>query len=199
MSFIEAMQKRYTTKNYDARKKIAPKKIEELKEILRLSPSSINSQPWRFTFVSDMETRERLSKVSWLNTDRILNCDTVVVFSRIDSISRFEQQIERELPEGAVNYYKEFIKPWPEAQIKTWFDRQVYLSLGVLLSACANMDIDATPMEGIEPGNYDRILNLEEYATLVAVAIGHRTEDDFNQPHLKPKSRMDLERIVETI
>lgn len=199
MSFVKAMQQRYTTKNYDASKKIPPEKIEELKEILRLSPSSINSQPWRFTFVSDKETRERLSKVSWLNTDRILNCDTVVVFSRIDSIPRFEQQIEREIHKGAVDYYKEFIKPWPEAQIKSWFDRQVYLSLGVLLSACAEMGIDATPMEGIEPENYDKILNLSEYATIVAVAIGHRTEDDFNQPHKKPKSRMDLEKVVTTI
>ncbi|MFS4447069.1 nitroreductase family protein [Maribacter sp. 2307UL18-2] len=199
MSFVKAMQQRYTTKNYDASKKITPKKIEELKEVVRLSPSSINSQPWRFTFVSDKETKERLSKVSWLNTDRILNCDTVVVFSRIDSISRFEEQIERELPKGAVGYYKEFIKPWPESRIKSWFDRQVYLSLGVLLSACANMGIDATPMEGIEPEKYDEILDHNDYAAIVAVAIGHRTEDDFNQPHLKPKSRMDLDRIVETI
>lgn len=193
------MQQRYTTKHYDANKKINATKIEELKEILRLSPSSINSQPWRFTFVSDPLTKERLSKVSWLNTERILHCDTVVVFSRIDTIARFEAQIERELPKGAVGYYKEFIKPWPEEQIKAWFDRQVYLSLGVMLSACAEMGIDATPMEGIEPENYDEILQQDGYATLVAVAIGHRTEDDFNQPHLKPKSRMDIDRVVKSM
>lgn len=199
MSFIQSMQQRYTTKNYDASKKIAPQQIAELKEILRLSPSSINSQPWKFTFVSDTATKERLSKVSWLNTERIQNCDTLVVFSRIDSISLFEAQIERELPEGAVGYYKEFIKPWPAAQIKSWFNRQVYLSLGILLSACAEMGIDATPMEGIEPENYDQILGQTDYATLVAVAIGYRTEDDFNQPHKKPKSRMALEQVVTTI
>ncbi|WP_231862345.1 nitroreductase family protein [Nonlabens marinus] len=31
---------------------------------MRLSPSSINSQPWKFTFVSDRETIEKLSKHS---------------------------------------------------------------------------------------------------------------------------------------
>ena len=56
MSFINAMQERYTTKVYDETKKIDPKHIEELKESLRLSPSSINSQPWKFTFVSDQDT-----------------------------------------------------------------------------------------------------------------------------------------------
>ncbi len=52
MSFLESMQTPYTTNKYDASKKIEPSKIQELKAILRLSPSSINSQPWKFTVVS---------------------------------------------------------------------------------------------------------------------------------------------------
>ncbi len=199
MSFIETMEQRYTTKKYDASKKIEKNKIEELKRILQLSPSSINSQPWKFTFVSDKDTKQRLSEVSWLNTSKVLDCDTVLVFSRIDNIALFEEQIERELPKGAVDYYKEFIKPWSDEQIKAWFDRQVYLALGVLLSACANMGIDATPMEGIEPANYDKILGQSEYASIVAAAIGYRDEDDFNQPNKKPKSRMSIEKVIETI
>jgi len=199
MSFLQKMQQRYTTKKYDSTKKIANQKIEELKEILRLSPSSINSQPWKFTFISDAEVKKKLSKVSWVNTEKILDCDSVVVFSRLDSLAAFEAQIEKELPKGAVDYYKEFIKPMPEAEIKSWFDRQVYLSVGVLLSACAEMGIDATPMEGIEPENYDKILGNTEHATIVAVAIGHRDSDDFNQPSKKPKSRRTLNDVIEVI
>ena len=45
MSFIKSMQNRYTTKKYNVTKKIENEKIKELKEILQLSPSSINSQP----------------------------------------------------------------------------------------------------------------------------------------------------------
>lgn len=182
MSFLTAMQERYTTKKYNDSKKIDSQHIEDLKEIVRLSPSSINSQPWRFTFVSDQETKEKLSKVSWLNTEKVTDCDTVVVFSRIDSPELFEKQIEEELPKGAVDYYKEFIKPKPNAEIKAWFDKQVYLAIGILLSACAEMDIDSTPMEGIEPDNYDKILGIKNYKTLAAVAIGYRDEEDKNQP-----------------
>ncbi|WP_317048189.1 nitroreductase family protein [Flavivirga eckloniae] len=156
MSFLKSMQNRYTTKKYDNTKRIEEGKIKELKEILQLSPSSINSQPWKFTFVSDNNTKQKLSNVSWLNTNKVLDSDTVVVFSRINNIDVFETQIENELPEGAVNYYKEFIKPQTDEQIKAWFDRQVYLALGVFLSACAEMGIDATPMEGVEPENYDK-------------------------------------------
>ncbi|PTX59423.1 nitroreductase/dihydropteridine reductase [Kordia periserrulae] len=199
MSFLTAMEERYTTKKYNASKKIDSQYIEELKEILRLSPSSINSQPWRFTFVSDQETKEKLSKVSWLNTEKVTDCDTVVVFSRIDSPELFEKQIKAELPKGAVDYYKEFIKPKPAAEIKAWFDKQVYLAIGILLSACAEMGIDSTPMEGIEPDNYDKILGIENYKTLAAVAIGYRDEEDKNQPSKNPKSRRDLEKVVKTV
>lgn len=188
MSFINAMQERYTTKVYDETKKIDPKHIEELKESLRLSPSSINSQPWKFTFVSDQDTKEKLSKVSWINTEKVTKSDTVVVFSRVDDLSLFEEQIKRELPQGMVDYYNENLKPLPKEQITAWFDKQVYLSVGVLLSACAVMGIDATPMEGIEPANYDKIIGNDGYATLVAVAIGYRDEEDFNQPSKNQES-----------
>ncbi|NMH89673.1 nitroreductase family protein [Flavivirga algicola] len=199
MSFIEAMQHRYTTKKYDASKKIENQKIEALKKILHLSPSSINSQPWKFTFVSDSDIKKKLSEVSWLNTNKVLDSDTVVVFSRINNIALFEKQIEEGLPKGAVDYYKEFIKPQSEEQIKAWFGKQVYLALGVLLSACAEMGIDVTPMEGIEQKNYDTILNQTDYSTLVAVAIGYRDQDDFNQPSKNPKSRRDINKVIETI
>ena len=76
---------------------------------------------------------------------------------------------------------------------------QVYLSLGVLLSACAQMEIDSTPMEGIEIAKYDAILNNEKYTTLFAVAIGVRDDNDFNQPKLKPKSRLNFEEILDVI
>ncbi|KEZ94675.1 nitroreductase family protein [Nonlabens ulvanivorans] len=199
MSFINAMQERYTTKQYDSSKKIDGDTINQLKEILRLSPSSINSQPWKFTFVSDQDTKEQLSKVSWINTSKVVDCDTLVIFSRIDNLDLFERQIESELPKGAVDYYKENVKPQPVEQTKAWFDKQVYLALGVFLSACADMGIDATPMEGLEPKNYDKILGQSDYATLVAVAIGYRDQDDFNQPSKNPKSRIALDQVIESI
>jgi len=199
MSFLSAMQNRYTTKKYDSSKKIKNIEIEALKQILHLSPSSINSQPWKFTFVSDSITKQKLSKVSWINTEKVLDSDTVIVFSSIDSIPMFEKQIEAELPQGAVNYFKEFVKPKSEQEIKAWFDKQVYLALGVLLSACAEMGIDATPMEGIEPENYDKVLNHKDYATIVAVAIGYRDKEDSNQPDKKPKSRRAIDSVIEVV
>jgi nitroreductase/dihydropteridine reductase len=198
-SFLQAMQNRYTTKNYNPNKKISSDTIEELKEILRLTPSSINCQPWKFTFIQDTETKKKLSEISWINTQKVIDCDTLVVFSRFDNLDKLEKQIETELPESAYDYYKNKMKDQAPEDIKIWMAKQVYIALGVFLSACAEIGIDSTPMEGIEPENYDKVLNQTDYATLCAVAIGYRTEDDFNQPSLKPKSRIALDKIITTI
>jgi nitroreductase/dihydropteridine reductase len=196
MSFVKVMQERYTTKVYNPNKKIDAKDINELQEVLLLTPSSINSQPWKFTFVRDQELKEKLSLESFSNSQKVIDCDTVVVFSRIDNLDLFEQQIQEEVSQGAANYYREFIKTKNDEEIKTWVSKQVYLSMGVFLSACASMGIDATPMEGINPNGYDRTLEQDNYATLAIVAIGYRDENDFNQPNKIPKSRIDANKIL---
>lgn len=199
MHFLNAMQNRYTTKQYDANKQLTSDKVEALKEILRLSPSSINSQPWQFTFVSDPAVKNKLSEASFHNKEKVQACDTVVVFKRINNVEQFEKELLAKLPEGAQGYYQQHLKPLDEKQIKAWFERQVYLSLGVFLSACANMEIDATPMEGIAPTDYDTILGQTDYTTVVAVAIGCRDQNDFNQPSKNPKTRRDLQQVITTI
>ncbi|SHJ20063.1 nitroreductase family protein [Flavobacterium terrae] len=196
MDFLTLAQKRYTTKKYNADEKLSEDLINKLKSILQLSPSSINSQPWHFTFVSNPEIKEELANASYFNAPKVLDSSYTVVFSAIDDLDKFEKQIEANLPEGAVGYYKQFIKPLPEHEIKAWLQHQVYLSLGYFLSACASLGIDSTPMEGIEKDKYRQILKLEDYQPLFAVAIGKRDANDANQPELKPKSRLLVDQII---
>lgn len=198
-SFLDAAQSRYTTKIYNASSKIDDATIAELKEIIRLSPSSINSQPWKFFFISDEKVKTDFAQVSFFNEPKVKNASHLVVFCVIDSVQGFEQQIHQNSIQGQIDYFNNHIKPLPEATIKAWMTNQVYLSLGFFLSACATMGIDSTPMEGIDKGGYSRILNLEGYTTLFAVAIGGRDAEDTNQPSVKPKSRMKLSDVVHSI
>ena len=199
MDFLDLMKRRYTTKKYNPSLKISVEDKEKLKQILRLTPASLNSQPWKFTFVSERSVREKLAKVSMHNAERIMECDTLVVFSRIDNIAYFEEQIERELPQRQKDYYYQILKPMPEDVVKHWFSRQLYISLGVFLSACMSMGIDSTAMECIEPNAYNEILGLENFYTDFAVCIGYRAEDDPNQLHIKAKSRVEVDKIVQSI
>ncbi|RTZ48345.1 NAD(P)H-dependent oxidoreductase (plasmid) [Chryseobacterium arthrosphaerae] len=196
MNFLDKMKNRYTVKKYNPQGKISDEQIEELKEILNLSPSSINSQPWNFIFVSDPELKKQLAEVSFINKEKVLDCSHLIIFQVLKNTADFEQQIEESLPEGNVNYYKNRVKIKGEDSVKSWLGHQVYLSLGVLLSACAAMGIDSTPMEGIEPEQYDDLLKNEKYETLFTVAIGQKDETDTNQPKFNPKSRLKAEKII---
>ncbi|MGC5746078.1 nitroreductase family protein [Chryseobacterium sp. NFX27] len=195
-NFLEQMKKRYTVKKYNPQEKIGAEQIAELKEILNLSPSSINSQPWNFIFVNKPELREQLAEASYFNREKVLDSSHIIVFQVIKNPGDFEKQIEENLPEGSVNYYRNMVKPNGEAAIRAWMGHQVYLSLGVLLSACAVMGIDSTPMEGIETEKYDGILKNDSYKTLFAVAIGKRDENDTNHPETTPKRRLKSEIVI---
>ena len=61
-----------------------------------------------------------------------------------------------------------------------WNKRQVYVALEQFLFSCALLGVDACPMEGIVPAEYDNILKLEGsgYKTVVALALGYRAATD---------------------
>lgn len=199
MSFLDKFEKRYSVKKYvknDKSKKIDQETLNQLKEILRLTPSSINSQPWKFVFVTDEQVKSKLASFSFFNQESIENCDCLVVFCVVDDILSFEKSLKVRVPERAISYYDQIVKPAGDKFIKSWFQKQVYLSLGVLLSACANMQIDSTPMEGIDIEKYNQLLNIKGYTALVVVTLGTRDLQDYNRLEVKPKSRCSKDEVI---
>ncbi|MEZ4799350.1 MAG: nitroreductase family protein [Flavobacteriales bacterium] len=195
-SFIELSKERYSTKKYKDSEVVSSEHIAELKEILRMTPSSINSQPWKFTFVSNSEIKSQLAKVSFFNEQKINEASHLVVFSVVDDLDVFEAQIQKHLPAGAVGYYQQFLKPKDQKEIKSWLEHQLYISLGFFLSACATMGIDSTPMEGIQSEAYASILKQDGYKPLFAVSIGYGHPEDPNHPTKRPKSRIPMDEVV---
>lgn len=195
MDFLQLAQNRYTTKHYSS-KRVSDSDIAKLKEILRLTPSSINSQPWQFVFISDEATKEAFAKVSFFNEERISQASHLVVFMANSALPSFEEKLAKASTEAGVGFYHKVQKPKGDVSLYAWMNNQVYISLVFFLSACASMGIDSTPMEGIINTEYDKLLNDSQYTTLFAVAIGYRDPEDSNQLHLQPKSRLPLEDVV---
>lgn len=199
MNILELIEKRYSTKKYNADKAIPKDKIEDLKEILRLSPSSINIQPWKFTFVQNPEIKARLASVSMHNTEKVNQAPLLVVFSAADDLVAFQKIVDSELQHARRDWYNQIRASKPEAELKIWLSQQVYIALGVGLTACAALGLDSTPMEGIESDKYRDILNMTAYKPLFTMAVGYASEDDFNRIEAIPKSRRPQESVVETI
>ena len=199
MNILELIQKRYTAKKYNADKAIPEEKIEALKEILRLTPSSINIQPWKFTFVQNPEVKAKLAAVSMHNEEKINQAQLLVVFSVADDLDAFQKVVENELPGARTNWYNQMKASMSEADLKIWLAKQVYIALGVGLTSSVAMGLDSTAMEGIESDKYMDILNMNEYKPLFAMAVGYGAEEDSNRLEVTPKSRRLLENVIETI
>ncbi len=195
MDFLHLAQTRYTTKKYNGQR-IAEEDIARLKEILRLAPSSINSQPWQFVFVSDEATKQAFAKVSMMNEEKINKASHLVVFMANSSLPSFEEKLSRATSPYALEFYQKQLKTKGDVALYSWINNQVYIALGVFLSACAAMGIDSTPMEGIQQAEYDKLLGDKDYTTLFAVAIGYRDAEDSNQLHLRAKTRLSAAEVV---
>lgn len=210
-------QKRHTVKTYDANKKIPAAQIEQVKSLLRFSPSSTNAQPWHFILASTDEGKNRIAKSTEqkypFNKNAILDASHVVVFcSKLDIEDDYLARVlNQEKLDGRfksdpkalsarmdagrkifINIHKHDYK-----DVQHWMDKQVYLNIGNFLLGVSALGIGATPMEGIDTKVLDEEFNLREqgYSSLVVIPLGyHDTQKDYNAN--LPKSRLPLDEIL---
>lgn len=214
MNIAEIASHRHTTKAFDPAKKIPADQVEQLRTLLRKSPSSVNSQPWHFIMASSEAGKTRLTAstkpASDYNSAKIQNASHVVVLCAqrdLDEahlarlIAQEEQDGRFPKPEGKtaqqngrsfyVGLHREKLNDLP-----AWMDRQVYIALGFLLLGAATLGIDACPIEGFDPALLDEELGLAEKGlrSVVMVALGYRSEADFNAA--LPKSRLPESVVI---
>lgn len=210
MDIIDALNWRYAVKKFDSTKKIPEAELEQLLEALRLSPSSYGLQPWKFIVISDQDTKEKLKPHSY-NQSQVADCSHLVVLCRVNNID--EAYIEKYIKSIAetrgqeveeLDGYKGMMsgallgheKP---CFLRNWANKQVYIALGNLLTSAALMNIDACPMEGFMPAEYDEILGLKEkgLSSVVVCPIGYRSpEDDYAKAK---KVRFSTDEVIERL
>lgn len=70
MDFLELVKQRHSVRNYESRP-IEPEKLEYILECVRLAPSAVNFQPWKFAVVTDPELLKQIKTVyarEWFQT-----------------------------------------------------------------------------------------------------------------------------------
>lgn len=214
MDIIKILEKRYSTKEFDATKKLSKEELEKVESLLQLSPSSTNIQPWHFIVASTKEGKERIAKSTKgafeFNERKVLDASAVVVFAtktdlteeyarhvldKEDQDGRYPEKEFKNMVYGGRKMFADIHK-YDLKDLQHWFEKQVYLNLGNFLLGLANLEIDAVAMEGFDAKIIDEEFNLREdgFSSVILVPIGHRAKSDFNAN--VPKSRLDKEEII---
>lgn len=188
---LDALRWRYATKQFDPRRKIPADQWAALEEALVLSPSSGGLQPRRFVVVTDPAVREKLLPASFGQT-QITEASHLVVFAAATDLTEADVDAHiartaeargatlesmagfRDMLVGGI------VKGKDLAGRQAWAARQAYIALGNLLTSSALLGIDACPMEGFLPAEYDSILGLAErgLTSVVVCTLGYRAASD---------------------
>ncbi|MBL9150372.1 MAG: NAD(P)H-dependent oxidoreductase [Phycisphaerae bacterium] len=203
---VRQLRWRYATKKFDASREIPADQWHAIEHSLVLAPSSFGLQPWKFIVVRDRALREKLRASSW-NQAQVTDASHLVVIARRspltrDDVSRHLEEVSklRGIPLESLSGYRSMIENFleqPGFNRDEWTARQAYVALGFLLATCAQLGVDACPMEGFDAKAYDDALELpaQRLRATVVAAVGFR---DANDPASKAsKVRFQNEHLVE--
>jgi len=209
---IKDLTWRHSTKKYDPSRKVSEEDLEVLYEAMRLSPSSINSQPWKFIVIKSDEAKERMNKTfankHQYNQPHVFDSTQIILFAHNPYYTRDDYSVVvdkgiedgRTKPENREAAFGSFafaeLNTDENGYTAPWTKAQLYIALGNTLHTLSRLKIDSTPLEGID---IDLVADefkteLDGYQCDVALAIGyHHPEEDYNAK--LPKSRLDKEKV----
>ncbi|MFN7991516.1 MAG: NAD(P)H-dependent oxidoreductase [Candidatus Micrarchaeia archaeon] len=191
MEFKDIVMERYATKKFDGRK-IDDKKFDELLDMIRHAPSSLNIQPWRIKIVTDQAVKERLRALAW-GQEQITTCSHLLVLCADTDLTALVDRLEADMkkagvPDENIKSYagmtRGFVSGMDAGKTLAWAQRQVYLALGNALNGAKSLGFDSCPMEGFDPSGFAKELGLpKNLVPTVLCPIGYAADKP------RPKSR----------
>ena len=206
---LEKLNWRYAVKTYDPTKKVSDADWKILEQSLTLAPSSFGLQPYKFVVVTDQSVKEKLKPAAW-GQSQITDASHLVVitYKKVLTDADVEHFVDRiaevrGAPRESLADYENVMKGSAKkavdgGYIETWNSRQAYIALGFLLETAALLEIDATPMEGFDPAQFNEILGLTDYSAVVLAAVGYRDVEKDWLANL-PKVRFPKEELIQNV
>lgn len=206
MNLNDILRWRYATKKFDPHRKLPADLVDSILESANLTATSYGLQPYQLVLLQDAEIQQQLVASSYSQRQVADASHVIVIAIRTDIDEDYIRQYlslkeqQQNLAPGSLQAYGDSmvraIMGMSEGQRLEWAARQAYLVMGTLLVACAVHQIDACPMEGFVPSEYNEKMKLSSrnlHAQLV-LPIGYRSTEDANQG--LPKVRRPLDEMV---
>ena len=208
MSLLEALKWRYATKKFDTSKVIPAEDIEKIKAGFNLSATSYGLQPVSLILVCNKSIQKELVPLS-MNQEQVAQASHIAIFcvkttleapyvvdyfERIKSIRKTDDKI---LASFRAHIIDSFEKKSTD-EIYFWAAKQAYLAMGNLLAVCADLRIDACPMEGFDPEAYDTYFDLKGKGlrSVLIMPMGYRSSHDILSKLKKVRKKVS-ESVIE--
>jgi len=201
--FVRALTWRYATKKFDPAKELRAEDIDTILSATNLSASSYGLQPYQFLLIQDKAIQEKLVPCSY-NQPQVHDAAAVLVFAIRTNVdedfirqSAKDTEQVRGLESGQLDGYAKqmigSIMGMDDSARALWATKQAYIAMGTALAACAMLGVDACPMEGFLPDQYDEILGLADksLSSVLVLPIGYRADDDVSSGYAKVRQPLD--------
>ncbi|MGI9546707.1 MAG: NAD(P)H-dependent oxidoreductase [Flavobacteriaceae bacterium] len=199
---IADLEWRYAVKRFDQNKILSSEKIELIKKAFNLTATSYGLQPIKMVVLSNKEIQQKLvpHSLDQLQVGQASHLLVLCVENKVDGtyINSYFDRVKqiRGTADEILDPFKQYLmddfsKKDPE-EILAWAKNQAYLAMGNLLTICAVEHIDACPMEGFIPEEYNRILDLNKrgLSSVLVLPVGYRAEDDMFSGLKKVRRRL---------
>lgn len=205
-----AFATRFACKRYDPERDVSERDMRTICEAARLSPSSFGLEPWKFLVVrkSAALTDELLERAWGMKRNAPY---TVVILARKHMepesahVRHMMADVQHATPENMeqrqamfASFQKNDLGVADDQRLMfEWSCRQCYIALANMLTACALLGVDATPVEGM---NYEKVnallaekglMDPEEFGVAVAIQVGYHDPSHA----MNPKTRQQAEDV----
>jgi nitroreductase len=189
-------------------KKVPDEKINRILDATRLSASSMGLQPYSIVVIDNEELRKQLQPAV-NNQPQITEGSHVLVFAAWDNVTEQHvvdyikniaevRGVTLESLQGFKNSLMNIVNGRSIQQKFEWSARQAYIALGTAITAAALEQVDATPMEGFNPEEVDKILNLHQKGlrSVAILTLGYRDSEKDKLAKAKKVRRSKEELIL---
>ena len=198
MEFRDIVKNRRSIRLYET-KPVPEETINELLEMISLSVSAINLQPWKIKVVSDQETKEKAFSAAF-GQEQVRSCSHLLVLcADVDYPTLIAKLDRAQAAAGVPDEMRQRLKAMatgtsegmtPEQRL-AWSREQVHIALGNAVNGAYSLGLGACPMTAFDPPRLASLLGLPETLVPTAiVSVGYAAETG------APKLRYPVSDIV---
>lgn len=195
LSVDDAIKSRHSIRKF-IQEPISKEDLHQIFELVRLTPSAWNLQPWRFHVITDTALKEKLQEAAY-GQQQVTSAPAVAILisDMEDVLANLPETVHpglsAERQQDEVANLSSFFGGMSVEERGQWGLTQTNIALGFLLTAIQGLGYASVPMLGFDQEKVKEILSLPEHIKFAAMVPFGKPDAEGYEHH-----RFPLDKIV---